>query len=566
MKVAQDYFQKGVQLQAEGQLDQARSNFQIALEIDPAHINAINYLGVMNASSGRQHEAISMFYRVVCLCDTFAPFYFNLANSLYSIERYGEAINAYTRCLEMDNSCVLAYYRRGLSRHFLGDNEGAISGIIESIILEPRSDDFLLHAGIVSQALGSLDRAEAFYKKAGRLNPGNSSARNNYGAIKKNSGSPHEAYFNYIPALCSSPGSHDAWYNLAGYYDELPDANLSIKYIQRALNISSDPVNTLYNCSLYFLKNGNFSEGWRYYGSRWQANGFVSQSVTSIRPFWLPSHDKPRVLIWGEQGIGDQILMGSLLPEIEKRVSRLILAVTEKLVPVFRRSFPSVWVVSYETIPNYTEYDYHISMGALGQFFRPTVESFFARSTPFLLSDKDKAKALRAKLTEGKLVCGISWHSSRAAVGSDKSIDLEQLLPILSLDGVSFVNLQYGDVGAEISRLCESYGIDLHPFEEIDKFSDVDGLTSLVDMCDIVVTVSNTTAHIAGALGKETALMVPLAKGKIWYWGNKNGTQSLWYPEIKFFEQLASGDWGATISMVEQYIQTKRDAFVLSRS
>ena len=127
-------------------------------------------------------------------------------------------------------------------------------------------------------------------------------------------------------------------------------------------------------------------------------------------------------------------------------------------------------------------------------------------------------------------------------LGRNKSMSLEQLKDILLLPNMVFVDLQYGDTSQERQSFYEKYGVKILKIEEVDNFDDIEGLASLIDLCDCVLSVSNTTVHIAGAIGKPTYLMLPKGKGKLWYW-SKEGNQSMWYKSIKIFEQDKIGEW-----------------------
>ena len=138
-------------------------------------------------------------------------------------------------------------------------------------------------------------------------------------------------------------------------------------------------------------------------------------------------------------------------------------------------------------------------------------------------------------------------------MGPNKSLNLRELEPILNLRGISFVDLQYGETLEEREALKKRSGININKVDGIDNFNDIDGLTSLIDACDFIVTISNVTAHIAGALGKKVFLMVPYSKGKCWYW-HDGLKQSLWYPSIQIFTQTKAADWSVPISEIKEEI------------
>jgi hypothetical protein len=196
-------------------------------------------------------------------------------------------------------------------------------------------------------------------------------------------------------------------------------------------------------------------------------------------------------------------------------------------------------------------FDLHLAHGDLGYFFRRDMGDFQRVKARYLQPDANRAEALRAELhTEGKLLCGITWHSKNNRFGKNKSIGLERLLPILKNSALSFVNLQYGDTLDELAAFKAKHSVDIASCASVDNFSDLDGHAALIQACDLTVTVSNSTAHIAGALGAKAHLMLSKGDGRLWYWANRSGNQSLWYPAVQIHEQAGDGKWDDVVSSI----------------
>lgn len=155
------------------------------------------------------------------------------------------------------------------------------------------------------------------------------------------------------------------------------------------------------------------------------------------------------------------------------------------------------------------------------------------------------------------MTCGVSWSSKRKGLGKNKSISLEQMLVPLASDRLHFVNLQYGDTAAERQALQEKHGIDVQNVDSIDNFNDLDGLAALIEACDVILTTSNTTAHLAGALGKETLLLLPVGRSKHWYWQASQDGKSLWYPSIRLFSQEQPDAWQLPLANIKSYLDQK---------
>lgn len=137
-------------------------------------------------------------------------------------------------------------------------------------------------------------------------------------------------------------------------------------------------------------------------------------------------------------------------------------------------------------------------------------------------------------------------------MGASRSIRLAELAPALMLPGLTFVNLQYGEVDEEIREAKELLGVEVHRLQDLDIFHDIDGLLAAIGLCDMVLTIDNVTAHLAGAIGKSSAVLVPTGRGRYWYWGGER--QSLWYPSLRLIYQESVGEWGPAIAAAARHL------------
>ena len=144
---------------------------------------------------------------------------------------------------------------------------------------------------------------------------------------------------------------------------------------------------------------------------------------------------------------------------------------------------------------------------------------------------------------------GISWHSTKPRSGAQKKlITLNQLAKKLHKPGIKLVNLQYGDVSGEIGELQKEFGIKVIQIPDIDNKDDIDDLAALIMACDKIVSISNVTAHLAGALGKEAQVL--LAFSCDWRWGNV-GNSSNWYSSVRLNRQTKLFDWDSVLTKLE---------------
>ena len=259
-----------------------------------------------------------------------------------------------------------------------------------------------------------------------------------------------------------------------------------------------------------------------------QGNPTWSNSLN--RQYWSPSVSKDHhITIWPEQGIGDHILMCRFLNDLKDDANYITVVLEDKLKPIYERTFPHI---KFVTELNTGAIDYHAPIGDLAKFYVNSFDDVKARSGVYLSVDKSRTKKIKTLLPKGKKICGISWVSKNESIGKNKSMTLEDLKDLLLLPDMIFVDLQYTDTSQERALFKDKHGVEILKLEEIDNFNDIDGLASLIDACDYVVSVSNTTVHIAGSIGKETYLMLPQGKGRLWYW-SKEEEQSIWYKSVQ---------------------------------
>lgn len=439
-----------------------------------------------------------------------------------------------------------------------GDHDTALDLIKKSISADKKNGVAYSNMGNIQQSLGLFSEAIASYLKAIEYNPGYAEAYNNLGNAYQELNELIKAVESYKKAISIDSKNPEFFCNLGNAQWKLNRLGDARSCYKESILLLPGHVNSHLNLSHLDLLDFNFSEGWGRYESRWfTKNSDKPFHIKTSKPRWDGRQKEGRLFIWAEQGIGDQILYLSMLRDLECYPQTKIVSVDKKLLPIFQRSFTSMKFIDKDIELSEVDYDEQIPMGSLGQFLRADISMFSRSIEPYLYSGNINSAGIKENLIKtGTILCGISWKSGRAKFGKSKSIPLNELSPILNLKNVEFVSLQYGEVDAEIFEIADTLKIDIKKLDELDPFERVDDLLSVIELCDIVVTTSNSTAHLAGALGKETLLMLPLGNGKFWYWHDVDGS-SLWYPSIKIFKQETLGDWSAPIEKVKIYLEKR---------
>src|SRR5581483_2631918 len=236
-----------------------------------------------------------------------------------------------------------------------------------------------------------------------------------------------------------------------------------------------------------------------------------------------------------------------MIPDLAAYADSVLVEVDPRLVPLFARSFPVVTVVGFGEAGR-QDFQTQSPFASLGQYLRPTLESFPRAENGYFVADAERAAALRRRLSpNGEKVIGLSWVSKNPTLGERKTAQLRDFESILRLPGCRFIDLQYGDTAAERNAVQKETGLVVERLDDIDNTNDIDGLAALIAACDLVATVSNTTAHLSGALGKPTIVFVPYGRTHLWYWGSEKN-QYPWYPRVRLRYQARGESWAKMIA------------------
>jgi hypothetical protein len=384
----------------------------------------------------------------------------------------------------------------------------------------------------------------AHYDKALSFKPDYHEAWSNKGVTLHELKRFDEAMAHYDKALSFKPDYHEAWSNKGATLHDLKRYDEAMAHYDKALSFKPDYAEGWSNKSMHNLFLKKYQAGWESYDWRLKTKEFQLKMAIKGLTLWNGSRCK-HLLIFPEQGVGDIIFYASILGSIKSKVEAMTISVDVRLIPILSRAFPEFLFIDHHVPFDASLYDAQIPFGSLPVVMNMTPD-MVGRKVPYLLDNDAITKVITNKLPIKKqLRCGVAWKSNNQKLGKNKSILLSELNSIFQVEGCEFVNLQYGDTQEEITDLEKNYGSRLTAIDSIDLFKDIDGLLSIIQTCDFIVTTSNVTAHLAGALGKTTFLLVPYSAGRIWYWHEE--TISSWYPSISLYSQDQNFEWSAAI-------------------
>lgn len=518
------------------------------LDFDP---NQLSQKGLDLLNQGNFQESLEIFKKLNYHLPN-NPDLLNLIGfASLQLESFDEALDAYENSLSINANQLEVLFNKAIVNDKLDNKKQALSDYDEVLKLDPNNADVCINKALIYEDLRDYELSLLELNKALKLNPNNFQAISNRAKIYEYLQKFHEAEIDLNLALKLEPNNPYAYINKGNFLKKQNKLSESKEYLYKALDLNPDLDSANYNLALIFLYEKNFSDGWQKYESRYHLTG--QPNLTKYIPKLESFNNNQKVLIWADQGIGDQVFYGSILQSIDSKIDVTVL-IDPRLISIFKRSFPHIKFIDHFHPSNKEMFTHQLSIISLGGFFRSHVSSFNKLSGFFLKTNEANDLSIKSKINNnGKLICGLSWRSLNKKSGHKKSLELESLLPILRMKNIHFVDIQYDDTSDEIKKFNERYGINIQTLNGLDKFNDIDGVISLIKCCDFVVSVGNATAHFAGSIAKKTYLILPYGMDAVWYWHNDE--QSTWYPTVEIFRQKNINDWRAPINEITKKVE-----------
>lgn len=408
---------------------------------------------------------------------------------------------------ELANNVALALKGIGM----LGDAERMLRWALGE---KPDFGDALVNLGNLLREAGRLVEAVEVFERAIRLPDAGSAAWRGYGNALRECGRPSQALSALRSAVTRAPNDADTRVDLA----------------------------------LALLAEGEFGEGLAEYEWRWSGSEMPRKVLHS--PAWdgRPFPDRT-LLVYGEQGLGDHIQFVRFLPSIARLGGRVIFECRPELHALFGSSLKEYTNISLvQPGDEAPAHDLHVPLMSIPHRLGTTLESIPA-GAPYLKAEADRVTRWRAVLPRGRvLTVGLAWQGNpRARADRGRSIPLELLAPVLTVPGVSFIALQKEHGLEQLRSQAASFRVvqlgaefDTGPHAFLDT-------AAVIELVDIVLTVDTAIAHLAGALGRPTWLLLKAVPD--WRWLRER-RDSPWYPTMRLYRQSEPGNWTSAVAEV----------------
>ncbi|MDF2372041.1 MAG: tetratricopeptide repeat protein [Rhizobiaceae bacterium] len=540
---AATHTQMGETLLGMKRTDQAIAAFTKALSLDKADFTALFNLGNIHKSMGNLNKAVQAFTMTLKINPRHVEALNNRGASFQVMNRDREAIKDFDTATRLERRHLYAWLNKGVSHFKLDEMQQSLTALEMAFAIDPSMPDIYHNYGL---ALMKMDRfAEAVRhfdammllapeRKEGFLSKGNAlHGMRSYG----------EAVKVFQQAVDEFPDYNDARINMAGALQELARHKEAMAVMDMAMEIQPDYPEALWNKSNSMLAFGPSQDAWKAYENR------LHISVgTPLADFGLPllganAPDGKKLLVQWEQRFGDVLQMLRYAPALED-VCDCHWQVADSMIDLFKASFPELKTCGLKECPE--GLDARTPYTSLPLKLRTYSVETIPNRTPYLKASPQAASKWKEHPGRGKRRIGITWRGNLKPPG--RSIPIDRLAPLFEEFHSQLVSLQM-DPNEQEAQMLGKYSIPSLG-TEIKTFDESAGLLSNLDT---IITIDTAVAHLAGALGRKTLIL--LKYGCDWRWMLER-VDSPWYPTAKLYRQTSVGEWSDVIERVSGQIRT----------
>jgi ADP-heptose:LPS heptosyltransferase len=420
--------------------------------------------------------------------------------------------------------------------------------------------DILYFLGTIYLQKGVTGLAAQLFMRSVDLNKGHFPSWNNLGNCFKaiNKEKDAEACWRICLGI-KGQDTHsyaDIWCNLSTLHINNGDPEKGLTYAKKCLELNPEHADGAWNLSLINLELGKYEEGFGLYSAGFRTKNRLYRNYGDKIKDWDGEKNKS-IAVWGEQGLGDEILFSSMITDLQKVSKKVVFDCHPRLVSIFKESFPGVEVYGtrkdeyIEWPSDHQDINAKTAIGELGKFFRKDIKDF--PSKPYLKAPADKVEKFKEKL--GKLgdkpKIGISWTGGYMKTRKDfRSIDLEKWKDIFKQDA-DFISLQYTPEAYKvIADMEDRFDVKIHHWPSAVESFDYGETAGLVANLDLIITVNTSIHHLAGALGTPCWTLTPKAKAWRYFSPDKDNKTIPWYPTVKQYQQKQHGNWQEVMDAV----------------
>lgn len=518
-------------------------------------------------AAGRFEHAMVILEKLLAVEPSNTEYLLLMGEALMHHEQFNKAVKYFAKVVEKDNQNIRALNNFGAALVRNRQLEEARDILLYALELAPQNIDLYTNLGSVYQGLLQPEKSLETAFKVIELNPSWFMAYNNLGCALGDLMQIDDAKEAYKTAIALKNDYVPAIINLAQLEVKSGNHLKGVELYEAALqlkNISQGEIQLVkYYLSHSYLYFGNLAKGWDYYeygfSSLLPTGAYRSKRIFSQSQWQGNLDEEKTILIWREQGLGDEILFSSCLCNIHESNLNIILECDPRLIEIYKRTYPKFQVRGESITKNnysiFNDFHFQIAIGSLPKYFRRNISDFELNPTIWKPLPKIVAN-IKEKLKpyQDKILIGICWRSGKLSVERNLHYTaLKDWEPLLINPNYQFVNLVHGNCEDEISEVEKMFGIQILRWTDIDLRNDLEAVLALVSELDCVVSIGSAASVIAGAAGTTTLVLLQQS------WVLLGQPEKYhWFPNVIPFISVNQEHVGVNIKNLNPYIIKKK--------
>lgn len=523
-------------------------------------VSSLQQAGLGHLKSGHHQRAVQCFQKALAANQNDSVSWSGIGSALEELGDSKSALTAYRNALAIEPKSFAAAHHLGRLLIKINDPSQAVGFLERAVEINPASGAVQCDLGTALLMTGDLTSAAEIFQQSIAVSPKFMPARINLAKCLRDQQKPLEAVTAFEDALVIDRNSANAINGLASTLSDLGETKRALGMLDEFLAQHGGHVESHQNRALIQLRAGHLEDGLKEY--EWRL--YPAPLGVPTRPFSQPAWTGEnlgdrRLLIWLEQGLGDEIMELRIWDAMlnSDKAPQCVVECDPRLVTLVSRSFPHATVTPRTNPPAPATKNTDIVCPAWSgaRFMHKDVGRLPPRPN-YLSADPAKTRTLRNQyehLAQGRKIVGLSWGSGGRS-GQLKTPPLETWRPLVADSSQFIVCLQYDPNQAEIGALSEISGTPIYVDPTVDAKLDIDAAAAQLSALDAIVTISNSTAHLAGSLGIPVATLVASGYGGFWYWF-RDRIDSPWYPSMTLCRQNTPGDWSSAVLAAQSWLK-----------
>ncbi len=534
-------------------LDKALSACAQALNIKPDFYSAMVEKARILVLQNKHILACHVYIQIYQHYPLVTEYLYEWCRSLLEIQDYNTLLQIANLSLQTQPNNADLYFYAALALQYQNKFEEAIPLYERAYELEPNMPMLLNNLGASYKETNQLNKAKELFEKEITENSKNPMAWTNYGSVLQKMDMLNQAYKAHINSIKLSPQYSISYNNLGLLLKEMADIKGAEQALEAAVKFDPNYESAKWNLAMVKLVQGNYEEGWKLHEHRWNGSSELkSRHHGLIKPEWAGTQNikGKKIFLWGEQGFGDALQFCRYIPLFAEKINQLggevIYCCFTALQDLFISSFSDLFncpIIDDKQRP-LPEFDYHVPLLKLPMLFNTTIETIPDTSAYIQPSKQAILKYRDIFKNDNKLKVGLIWTGNPTHQRNPyRSVGLNNYVRFKDIQGISFYSLQFNS-DKEIKE-ANQQGLQLTDLtKNIDNF---DESAAIIKQLDLVITTCTSTAHLAGALGIKTWVLLDVNPHWVWL---MDRTDSPWYPKTKLYRQTEYKNWEPVLEKI----------------